>query len=360
MPRRRGRSGGPPAGTRRRCRGSPSSVSGRPRGRTGPAPGCAGFQSFVGRTGHLRLPSVTSAPLMSFAVAPSLPVSIGSTIGWRSMPGGGLGLVIGGPLYFAVPPSKTQSQPLPSVTAWYAAAAVGAEAARLGQRPDLPTVSYEVHASVERGGRRRGDPMIGYGSARACGTAEQVRAEQPERPVAGDRQDLRRRLRPVPAAAGRSLPGRPGARPRSRPPRRMAPPALSGGCSTRDAAGHRRPAAAASALSWSSVIVALRFVSPVTTASGKSARAAGASGSARREGSAAPARRWVRRRATAPSWGSSVWQPASRAARMITAGTADRRRPLDGVRGAGHGAQCYRGEQGAAATCRIIWRPPRS
>ena len=63
---------------------------------------------------------MTSARRIRLEVAPSLPVSIGRTMGWLMMPGGGLGLRKGLLLYRAVPPSKTQSQPFPSVMAWRA------------------------------------------------------------------------------------------------------------------------------------------------------------------------------------------------------------------------------------------------
>src|SRR5919198_5182632 len=103
----------------------PRSFSQRDRTASGTAKLRAGLvslgdQSFVGRTGHLRLPSVRSAPPISFARVPSLPVSIGRTIGWLMTPGGGSGLLNGLPLYCAAPPLKTQSQPLPRVTAWWA------------------------------------------------------------------------------------------------------------------------------------------------------------------------------------------------------------------------------------------------
>jgi len=61
---------------------------------------------------------VTSARWIRVEVTPSLPVSIGLTMGCLMMPGGGFGLRYGLRLYRAVPPSKTQSQPFPSVTAW--------------------------------------------------------------------------------------------------------------------------------------------------------------------------------------------------------------------------------------------------
>src|SRR5262245_46946121 len=79
-----------------------------------------GAQLAVGMTGHFSLPSVTSADRISFAVTPAFPVSNGRTMGCWSMPGGGFGLGMGRPLYFAVPPLKIQSQPLPRVTAWRA------------------------------------------------------------------------------------------------------------------------------------------------------------------------------------------------------------------------------------------------
>src|SRR5436190_3007931 len=105
---------------------------------------------------------------------------MGLTMGWLLIPAGGFGLLNGLPLYRAVPPSKTQSQPLPSLTAWYAPSR---SAHRLPVSVSVHTcdVSRLVHDG-SRAGSPVARPMIGYGWARESGSPNRSGPNSPYGP----------------------------------------------------------------------------------------------------------------------------------------------------------------------------------
>ena len=182
------------------------------------------------------------------------------------------GLRIGLPLYLAVPPPKTQFQPLPRVTAWWAAQR---SAHRLPIEVMFQTcdASYAVHAGsrvvspVVR-------PLIGYGRRARFGVAEQVRAEEAVRAVAGDRQDLGCGLHESGREQRDELlvgPDRIHDLVRGHARRRR----VQGGFEHLDAARqHELAAGGEGRRGRPTGIVPLRFVRPVTTASGNSRAAA--------------------------------------------------------------------------------------
>src|SRR6185503_8644586 len=217
-----------------------------------------------------------SAPLTSLAVAPSLPVSIGLTIGWLLMPAGGFGLLNGLPRYRAVPPLKTQSQPLPSLRAAYAPSR---SAHRLPVSVNVQTCDWSrLVQAASRPGSPDDRPVIGYGRARDAGPPNRSGPNSP--------------YGPSPAIGRTFVAGstRPGGRSAMLfcwassvatiwSAATQAAALVIAGASIVTPQGTTSLPAAARASTSSTLTTALRFVSPVTTASGNSATAvAGALG----------------------------------------------------------------------------------